>query len=142
MLRYKSGDIWQTSCKWIVVPVNCMGVMGAGLAKQAEKLFPVQSKNYKLACSECVVHPGNFVYEEPLIFLPTKKHWRNPSQLGWVREGLEALRGSVVCQEQPYESIAIPALGCGLGGLAWPTVRPLIAKFMSDLPIDVEVYQP
>jgi O-acetyl-ADP-ribose deacetylase (regulator of RNase III) len=76
-----------------------------------------------------------------VINFPTKKHWRNPSKIEWVREGLEALKE--VIREKRITSIAIPPLGCGNGGLNWSNVRPLIQEYLNDLTdVEIIIYEP
>lgn len=75
-----------------------------------------------------------------IINFPTKRHWRQPSRLEWIGEGVVDLRRGIL--DRHIRSIAIPPLGCGLGGLAWEQVRPAIAGALGDLEVDIQVYEP
>jgi O-acetyl-ADP-ribose deacetylase (regulator of RNase III) len=143
MIMYKSsGNILNSDCTWITIPVNCMGTMGAGLAKEAAMRFPQQEAIYKTYCKEGELRPGIIKTAYPLIFLPTKDHWRLPSKYEYVQTGLEALRGVVTAPSVTWDSLALPALGCGLGGLKWSVVQTLIEHYLTDLDIYIEVYKP
>jgi len=143
MIMYRSsGNILDSTCRWITIPVNCVGTMGAGLAKGAAKKFPQQEKAYKQYCTSKELRIGVIKICSPLIFFPTKDNWRNPSELVFISNGLDALRRLYSASKGRLGSIAIPALGCGLGGLEWSLVKPLIEKYLGDLDIYVEVYVP
>jgi O-acetyl-ADP-ribose deacetylase (regulator of RNase III) len=142
MIRETTGDILLTDAEALVNPVNTVGVMGAGLAAQVKHTFPVIFREYKDACQRGGLRIG-FVIAHPtgthpryIISFPTKQHWRDPSKLEWIDRGLMSLRQTV--EELNIRSVAIPPLGCGLGGLAWPDVRELIDKRLGEL-VDVDV---
>lgn len=144
---YKQGDILESEAQAIVIPVNCKGVMGKGLALQAKQKWPSVYDEYRQDCTSGVLRPGHIgVYrtynQARLVFgFPTKDHWRNPSKLCWIRTGLEALHDEIIIQE--VFTIAVPPLGCGLGQLHWADVRPLIEEQLSDIVgLTVEVYEP
>lgn len=149
MIRYIEGNILDDDAEALVNPVNCVGVMGAGLAKAFKERFPNTSAWYRKGCDEGKVKPGE-VYIIPIrlgrnrqwvAHVPTKDHWRDPSRLEWVQGGLDGLADFV--REMRLRSVAIPMLGCGLGGLAWSDVRPLIERAFAGLPdVDVRVYGP
>lgn len=132
----------------LVNPVNTVGVMGKGLALQFKVRFPGAFKAYAAACAARQIRVGEMFVttgetNEPrwIVQFPTKEHWRNPSRLEWIRDGLVALRA--VIQERQIRSVAIPPLGCGLGGLDWAKVRPMIEAALGDLPgVDVWLYEP
>ncbi len=128
-----SGDLLKAEADAIVNTVNCVGVMGKGIALQFKQKWPDNYKAYKKACDAKLVHPGSmFVYDlgrlagRPyfIINFPTKDHWRGKSELSFIKEGLNDLVR--VVRELGIRSIAIPPLGCGNGGLDWEQVHPLI----------------
>lgn len=149
MLRIVQGNLLLARTQATVNPVNTVGVMGKGLALAVKKTYPHAFIDYQAACKRGDVQVGRmFVTENTgldgprwLIHFPTKQHWRHPSRLEWIQSGLVDLRRVVA--ELKIRSIAIPALGCGLGGLDWSEVRPLIEATFADLPdVDVELYEP
>lgn len=111
---------------WLVNPVNCVGVMGKGLALEFKKRYPAMCAQYKEDCLDGTWKPGEVLgYTQWNIYcFPTKFHWKDPSKLEWVRIGLCNL-----LEEYPTHSIAFPKLGCGLGGLAWKDVHEYIRAF-------------
>ena len=132
-----------------VNPVNCVGVMGKGLALEFKKRFSENYKNYRKACKEGKVQPGwmwiqrRFGKIDPayIINFPTKRHWKDASRLEDIEEGLKAL--VKVINTHRIKTIAVPPLGCGLGGLDWVDVRPLIEKAAEETPeCEWEVFEP
>lgn len=132
----------------IFIPVNCVGVMGRGLALDFKKMYPSLGSIYKTFCDAEQLHTGDPSTLTSagsicgyVVLFPTKDNWRNPSQLSWIRDGLLSL----ACE--PYHAqwrkqthnIHIPKLGCGLGGLDWADVRPLIVQFAEMMP-EHEIY--
>lgn len=149
MVRYVQGDVLKAETDALVNTVNCVGVMGRGIALQFKKAFPDNFKAYAAACKRKEVRPGRmFVYETGqlagpryIINFPTKVHWRGKSRLDYIESGLEALVAEI--SRRGIRSIAIPPLGSGLGGLAWTEVRPLIDRALAEVPeVDAEVYEP
>lgn len=143
------GDLLSANAEALVNTVNTVGVMGKGLALQFKKRFPSNFEVYAGACKRGEVEIGRmFVvgtagHARPryIINFPTKKHWRNPSRLEYVRAGLVALVHEI--RERGIRSVAIPPLGCGNGGLDWADVRPLIERAMAELPgVRVLVFPP
>src|SRR5438094_1382872 len=132
MIKYKKGDILQEDAEALVNTVNCVGVMGRGIALQFKNAFPENFKAYAAACKQGEVEPGRmFVFETGqltpqryIINFPTKRHWRGKSRLEDIEAGLAAL--AKLIRSKPIRSIALPPLGSGLGGLEWATVRPRI----------------
>ena len=147
---YTKGDIFLADAQAIVNPVNCVGIMGKGLALQFKNKFPDNFKAYVEACKiPHKVETGHlFVFDtgttnnpRHIINFPTKKHWRDPSKLEYLEVGLMDLV-RVICQRQ-LMSVALPPLGCGLGGLAWSDVGPLITKHLEEVPyVTVYVFEP
>jgi len=149
MIEYKNGDILQDDAEALVNTVNCVGVMGKGIALQFKTAF---TDNFMLYIKECRlgnVQPGLMLVFETkklipsryIINFPTKRHWRDNSRIEDIESGLEAL--VKVIMEKNIRSIAIPALGCGLGGLKWTDVKPLIEKALEPLTnVRVIIYEP
>lgn len=149
MITYTTGDIFKANTEAIVNPVNCVGVMGKGLALEFKKRFPYNYHEYKIQCANDLLEIGEMLITGPyeklpkyIINFPTKKDWRNPSQLEWIQEGLITLHKTITDYE--IESIAIPALGVGNGGLKWSLVKPLIEYHLNDLSsvVNITVYTP
>ncbi len=135
MVEERIGDLFEADVDALVNAVNCVGVMGKGLALAFKQRYPDNFETYRLACGAGQVQPGQlFTFRSScwIINFPTKRHWRDPSQLEDIRSGLVALIDEV--DARGIQSIAIPALGCGLGGLAWSDVRPLIIAAVAVRP--------
>ena len=138
MIEYKTGDIIAEDAEALVNTVNCVGVMGRGIALQFKKAFPENFKSYAAACKRNEVQPGRmFVFETGqmypryIINFPTKRHWRGKSRMGDIEAGLAALAKEI--RALNIRSIALPPLGSGLGGLAWSEVRPRIESVLREL---------
>jgi O-acetyl-ADP-ribose deacetylase (regulator of RNase III) len=149
MMEYKKGDILQDDAEALVNTVNCVGVMGRGIALQFKKAFPENFKYYEAACNKEEVQPGRmFVFETGritnpryIINFPTKRHWRGASRLEDIDSGLKDLVETI--RKYKIQSIAIPPLGSGLGGLDWSVVKPRIDKALRPLSeVTVVVYEP
>jgi O-acetyl-ADP-ribose deacetylase (regulator of RNase III) len=149
MIEYVTGDILASDAEALVNTVNCVGIMGRGIALQFKNAFPENFKTYAKACDLEQVQPGRmFVFEnnrlhEPkyIINFPTKRHWKGKSRMADIESGLIALKHEIT--ERKIRSIAIPPLGSGLGGLDWSEVRPRIEKTLGDIPnLRVIVYEP
>ena len=129
----------------LVNAVNCVGVMGAGLAAQFRTREPAYFEDYRAKCRAGKVRPGTVdVFQTETVKIasvPTKRHWNQPSRLEDVVQGIEAL-GRWAAGNTPVK-ISVPALGCGLGGLEWAKVRTHIERvFENDLKITVYLYGP
>ena len=148
MMESRRGDLLRTDADALVNTVNCVGVMGRGVALQFKRAFPGNFKAYAAACKRGDVQPGRmFVYEtgqlEPrfIINFPTKRHWRGRSRIEDIASGLTALKGEI--RRRKIKSLALPPLGSGLGGLNWSDVRPLIEQTLSDLEeVRIIVFEP
>jgi O-acetyl-ADP-ribose deacetylase (regulator of RNase III) len=140
MIELTRGDILAADAEALVNTVNCVGVMGRGIALQFKKAFPENFRFYEAACQRREVQIGRMLVFETrllggpkyIINFPTKRHWRGPSRLEYIDAGLKSL--IEVVREKGIKSIAIPPLGCGLGGLDWNDVRLRIAKAFAELP--------
>jgi O-acetyl-ADP-ribose deacetylase (regulator of RNase III) len=143
------GDILKAKAEALVNTVNCVGIMGRGIALQFKQAFPENFKAYAEACKRNEVQPGKmFVYETGDLFIPrylinfpTKRHWRGKSRIEDIEAGLADL--TTLIHDRKISSIALPPLGSGLGGLDWKDVRPLIERAFEALPdVDVIVFEP
>ena len=143
MIEYRTGNLLSSDAEALVNTVNCVGVMGKGIALQFKKAFPDNFKIYAKACQQGKVEPGQMLVTERLdmpryiINFPTKRHWRAKSRMTDVESGLSALVDEI--RERRIRSIAIPALGSGLGGLEWVQVRSLIDRELGELSSDVRI---
>ncbi len=144
MIEYRKGNIFEADTEALVNPVNCVGVMGKGLALQFRKHFPENFKVYVLSCERGLISLGQmFVFRENdcyVVNFPTKQHWRNKSYRVNIKIGLESLIN--VINQYDIQSVAVPALGCGLGGLQWTEVKPLIETALKPLDIYIIIYEP
>lgn len=149
MIEYTGGNILHADAEALVNTVNCVGVMGRGIALQFKNAYPKNFKAYEAACQRQEVQPGRmFVYATGelanprfIINFPTKRHWRGNSRMEDIESGLIDL--VEVIRRNNIQSIAIPPLGSGLGGLEWDDVRPRIEKALAALPqVKVLLYEP
>ena len=142
-IEYKNGDMFKEPTEAIVNTVNCVGVMGKGVALEFKRRWPENFKAYKKLCDAKRLSPGQmFVFESHdflnrnkhryLINFPTKQHWRSKSKIEYVRDGLSDFVRQI--RELGITSVALPPLGCGNGGLDWAEVRPLIEESLAELP--------
>ncbi len=141
MIHFQFGNIFDSSAQALVNPINCVGVMGKGLALQFKQKYPEMFEAYKEACRKKWIKIGNlFVFTEKdklIIGFPTKKHWKDKSELKYIEIGL--IKFVELIKERNIKSIAIPALGCGLGQLKWDDVCDLMIKYLEPLN-DVEIF--
>src|SRR6056297_1268556 len=151
-IEYKRGDMFEEPTEAIVNTVNCVGVMGKGVALEFKRRWPRNFHAYKKLCDEKRLKPGMvFVFDNHdileqgkhryLINFPTKLHWRSRSKIEYVRDGLEDFVQQV--RDLGITSVALPPLGCGNGGLDWSEVRPLIEERLAELPeVKFVVFEP
>jgi O-acetyl-ADP-ribose deacetylase (regulator of RNase III) len=149
MIGYTQGNLLEADVEALVNTVNTVGVMGKGIALMFKETFPENFKKYEVACKHKEVRVGHMLVTERhdlvgpkwIINFPTKKHWRHPSKLEWIAEGLQDLRRIIV--EKGIRSIALPPLGSGNGGLDWAEVRPLIEQELGSLSdVKIVVFEP
>lgn len=149
MIDSRTGNLLEAGTDTLVNTVNCVGVMGKGIALASKEAYPSNFAQYRDACDAGVMVPGRVLVHETgslwnprfIINFPTKRHWKGKSRLEDVRAGLPDLVRAV--REHGIQSIAIPPLGCGNGGLDWSEVRPLIVEAFADLPhVTVALYEP
>lgn len=140
------GDIFYSEAQTLVNTVNCVGIMGKGIAAEFKKRFPGMFKDYVVRCERKNIKPGipflfkDGMFSPQIINFPTKTHWRAASRIADIEKGLKIL--SEKYKEWGIESIAIPPLGCGNGQLLWESVGPLIYKYVSKWDIPVKMYAP
>ena len=149
MITFTTGDILAADVEALVNSVNCVGIMGRGIALQFKNAFPENFKAYAAACARGTVQPGRmFVFEtgtmtnpKYIINFPTKRHWRGKSRMEDIEVGLQAFVLEI--KTRRIRSVAIPPLGSGLGGLLWRDVRARVEAALSELKnVDVLVYEP
>lgn len=145
MFKALIGDLFASEAQTLVNTVNCVGVMGKGVALEFKKRFPRMVRDYEGRCARGEVKLGEpYLYADEsgthIVNFPTKDHWRSSSRLVDVERGLDHLAAHIT--EWGITSMALPPLGCGNGGLAWSEVGPLIHGKLSRLPIEIEVYAP
>lgn len=145
IVTIKSKNLFDTDCNVLVNTVNCVGVMGAGIALEVKNRHPEVFNEYKRMCDEKIIKPGvltiqsvhGFSYQFILNF-PTKRHWRDDSLIEDIDLGVKNLYEYLLGTDC---SIAIPKLGCGNGGLNWMTVKPIISRYLYDLPNLIKIYE-
>jgi O-acetyl-ADP-ribose deacetylase (regulator of RNase III) len=149
MLEFKQGNLLESQTEALVNTVNCVGVMGKGIALQFKQAFPENFKQYKKACDAGEVRPGamftvptgSLLNPRYIINFPTKRHWKGQSRLEDIKSGLEAL--IVELKDLRIGSVAIPPLGCGNGGLDWAVVKPMILEALSEVPeVKAVIFEP
>jgi len=150
MITFTEGNLLDAKAEVLVNTVNTVGVMGKGIALMFKEAFPENFRAYVDACKNKEMEVGRvFVTERHnwvggpkwIVNFPTKKHWRNPSKIEWIKAGLEDLKRFIV--RNNVRSIALPPLGSGNGGLDWQDVRPLIQDALGPLTnVEVIVYEP
>ncbi|MBS1505208.1 MAG: macro domain-containing protein [Bacteroidetes bacterium] len=149
MIQYQSGNVLESPAEALVNTVNTVGVMGKGIALQFKKEFPFNTRKYEEACQNGLIGIGKLLVvrdtslatgEKVIINFPTKKDWRKPSEYSFIESGLKDLVRLI--HEEKIKSIAIPPLGSGNGGLDWQRVKGILERHLSDLPIQVYVYEP
>ena len=146
-LTFKKGDIFQSNAQAICNAVNCIGVMGGGLAYLFAKRFPAMNEDYKAYCKDKKLKPGEIhvfsLDQDKYVFnVATKDDFTRDSQYEWIVAGLKNI--ATEAQKLGITSVAVPALGCGLGGLEWNKVRKIIEEIAPEhwQSLEVEVYEP
>lgn len=145
MINVGVGNLFDSKAQTLVNAVNCVGVMGAGIALEFKRRFPSMFEDYRARCRRGEVRLGKPYLFRParppwVLNFPTKGHWRDASQLADVVAGLEAVEARY--KDWGLESLAVPALGCGMGQLEWRDVGPLLYRYLSRLGISVELFAP
>lgn len=141
-------DLFEIEASTLVIPVNTVGVMGAGIAKIAKQKNPIMFESYKSSCFYNHLHVGDCDWipsddgSQMFVLFATKLHWKNPSKLEWIESGLQSMIDARSIIEKHgielnfMDSIAFPKIGCGLGGLNWSDVKPLILDAAPELGYD------
>lgn len=149
MIKFTQGNLLEARAEALVNTVNTVGVMGKGIALMFKERFGENMRLYTAACKAKQVQTGRMFVTEVreldgprwIVNFPTKQHWKAPSQMAWVEEGLQDLRRFLI--EKQVKSIAIPPLGSGNGGLEWTEVREQIESALGDLPnVEIVVFEP
>lgn len=145
MIQVQIGDMFTDATGTITNTINCVGVMGKGLALEFKKRYPSMYKDYRERCRRGLVRPGQpYVYRElgepGILMFPTKRHWRQESRLEDIVDGLRSVAKHY--QEWGILQLALPPLGCGNGGLQWRVVAPVIYRELHLLPIPIVLYAP
>ena len=149
MIKYLTGNILDSTAQALVNTVNTVGVMGKGIALQFKNQFPNNYKIYKEACKNKELKISNLLVTEEesllsgkkiIVNFPTKTHWRYPSEYEYIEKGLNAL--IEVIRKKGIQSIAIPPLGSGNGGLDWTKVRAMIEYKLKGLDCEIFLYEP
>lgn len=142
MIIYLQGNILNTPAITIVNTVNTVGVMGKGIALSVKNRYQELFEKYQAACMAKEFHVGQLMYykavDHDVLLFPTKAHWRYPSRLKWIEDGLKEF--CMKYEAFGIKSIAFPKLGCGSGGLKWDEVKPIMEKYLNPLPITVYIY--
>lgn len=145
MIKVLVGDMFKSNAQTLVNPINCVGVMGKGLALQFKNRFPDMFKDYVKRCHSKQVHLGQpYLFKNEssqwILNFPTKNHWRSTSKLQDIIEGLQYLQQNY--KDWGITSLAVPALGCGNGGLSWRIVGAVLYQHLKTLDIPIELYAP
>lgn len=143
MIIYKKGDLFESDCQTLVNTVNCVGVMGKGIALAFKNKYPEMFLSYKNICNKGLLKPGTLQlytkYDKFILNFPTKLDWKNPSKIEYIEEGLKKF--VEVYKSKGITSIAFPLLGCSNGGLNWENqVKPIMEHYLKDIDIRVEIY--
>lgn len=145
MLKFVEGDLFESRAEILVNTVNCVGVMGKGVALAFKNRYPSMFHAYRAACDKGEVQPGRLhIWPDRLgitvVNFPTKRHWKQPSRYEDIESGLSALREFLL--KRGTVRVALPALGCGHGGLDWDRVSAMIGKKLANLDAEILVYSP
>lgn len=137
MIKYMTGDMLTTKVDAFCNPVNAVGVMGAGLALQFKLRWPDYYRAYQKQCKDGLFAPGDVTYHhignnQTVLSCFTKGHWRNPSTLGWVESCIKLI--PPILLHVGAKSVAVPPLGCGLGGLDWETISLKMLEVFREYP--------
>jgi len=148
MIEFKHGNLLEAKTDAVVNTVNCVGVMGKGIALQFKQMWPDNFKLYKQACDRKELRPGKLLVWDAGLFkpryiinFPTKDHWKGKSKIEYIDSGLKELKRFII--ESDVKSISIPPLGCGNGGLNWGEVKKHILNALSDIDgVEITIYEP
>lgn len=144
-IQYVQGDLLSSSANILVIPVNCVGVAGKGLALQCKERYPDWFVSYQFACQQGLLSVGFPFQHAPIagrffLSFPTKSDWRLPSCVQDIEKGLQHLIVGFGPWLVPVYTIAFPRLGCGAGGLSWSQVQPVMERYLNCLPCTTLIY--
>lgn len=144
MIHYIRGNLFDSRAGILVNAVNTVGVMGKGIALQFKQRYPEMFKCYKQLCETHQLDIGKpFLWKgsnKHILLFPTKKHWRDTSRIEYIESGLRALSRNWDWSKSDNNTIAFSLLGCGLGGLNWNDVQPLMEKYLNNTSLTVYIY--
>jgi O-acetyl-ADP-ribose deacetylase (regulator of RNase III) len=148
MIEYRTGNLLEDDAEALVNTVNCVGVMGKGIALAFKHAFPDNYRLYRSACGLgnvrpgglCITQPGSMFGPRYIVNVATKDHWRDGSLMEWIEEGARSI--ATFCQENGIRAAAVPALGCSNGGLPWARVRQVLEREFSGPATVFRVYPP
>ena len=146
MLKFIKGDLFGVPADIRVNTVNCVGIMGKGIALEFKKRYPEMFTNYRKACRDGSLVPGKLwmwiddATGDAIVNFPTKLHWRDDSRYEYIQNGLVVLERFLFAR--PDLSVVMPALGCGNGNLEWARVSEMIRKILGSLDNDITVIEP
>ena len=142
MLQFIHSSILDSQAQTVVNTVNTVGVMGKGLAHAFREKYPQMFSAYKSLCDKKQFNVGQLWLwrgsNQWVLNFPTKKHWRNPSRIEYIEEGLEKFAANY--ESRGIREISFPRLGCGNGGLQWELVKPVMEKYLGNLPIQIYIH--
>lgn len=143
MLRYVTMNIFESPAQTLVNTVNTVGIMGKGIAAEYKKRYPEMFRRYAEFCASGMLTTGRlYLYRSPnkwVLNFPTKRHWRNPSKVEYIEDGLKKFVATWA--EYGITSISFPQLGTGNGGLNWTKdVQPLMEQYLKDLPLPIYIH--
>lgn len=143
MIEYVTGNMFDREADCYVIPVNCVGVMGKGLAKEAKERFPDLDAEYQAMLRSGDLYIGHpclvRAHRQDFLLFPTEWHWREPSRIEWIQDGLNIASDDF--WDNSHGVIAMSKLGCGLGGLDWGVVRSHMERKFRSEPYTVFVYE-
>jgi O-acetyl-ADP-ribose deacetylase (regulator of RNase III) len=144
-LHFTSGNMFDVPADIRINTVNCVGIMGAGVALAFKRLHPLMFAEYQRKCTAGLIRPGQLhIWQSPdgerIVNFPTKRHWRDNSRYDDLEAGLIALKAFLA--DQGHVRVTLPALGCGHGRLNWNIVAAMIAKHLHGLDAQITVFQP
>ena len=143
MIEFGKNNFFDAGTEGMVCTVNTVGIMGKGIALEFKKRFPDNFSAYQKWCHSGAKPGTVFLFKRNNNFIfnfATKEHWRNPSKIEWIVSGLKELKKLII--ENNVKSIAVPALGCSLGGLNWNDVKPLIISELTGIDCNVMIFEP
>lgn len=146
-IHLTNGNMFDINADILINTVNCVGVMGKGVALQFKQKYPVMFEEYKEDCRRGCLYPGSVTDHtindgKRILNFATKNHWRDNSKYAYIETGLNNLF-CILKDVQNKTIVAMPALGCGNGGLDWDNVLALIKRYLSDLNnVEIFVFEP